>query len=257
VLALLLSLIWLIASPPNSRVGTAGLVAIFLISASAVVGALKPYWEQWKPASRIGVAVSAAAGATLLLLTLLQILPGGNKQEVQPAAVTSCIQQVKALSKDYPPVPGNDLTGRVWVTSTRATTVVVADSQSTWTCNLEPDIATSTAGKATIDNPEPADFSVAYWQNSDGTFTWWGGGALPAGAESVKFTFPDGIVVYAEARDGYWVMQHLTQTEYKWDDHKPIIVKVAGPTSYGGGGHSATLPLRWGDDTCDQVNHGC
>jgi hypothetical protein len=63
VFGLLLSLIWLIASPPISRVGTAGLVAIFLISASAVVGALKPYWEHWKPASRIGVAVSAAAGA--------------------------------------------------------------------------------------------------------------------------------------------------------------------------------------------------
>ena len=167
------------------------------------------------------------------------------------------MKQVKALSEEYSPTPGPDLTGRVWVTSTRATTVVVADSQATWSCNLEPDIATSTAGKVDIGYPEPSDFSIAYWQDSDGAYVWWGGGALPAGVESVKFTFPDGIEVYTETRDGYWVMQHLTRNDYESDNHKPIVVRVTSPIGYGGASHYSDLPLRWGDDTCDQVNHGC
>jgi hypothetical protein len=73
---------------------------------------------------------------------------------------------------------------------------------------------------------------------------------------SVKFTFPDGIVEYAETRDGYWVMEHITRTDYD-SRGKPIVVEVASPKSYGGGGHLARMTLRWGDDTCNQVNHGC
>jgi hypothetical protein len=277
------SLIWLISFPPRSRGGTAALVGLFLLCAAVVVIASWPYWKRWK---RVQQGLAAAAVTTGLLLGLLQILPGDNRlssgtssssesttstsphfppqptppeggREVQPPAVVSCIQQVRALSEDNPPTAGDDLVGRVWLSTNEATTVVVADRRWTWTCNLEPDIATSSAGNAVISDPEPADFSVAYWHGSDGVFTWWSGGALPAGAAEVKFNFPDGQGVYAETKDGYWVMQHRTRSDYKWDDRNPIVVEVAGPRSYPDGKHSARLALRWGVDTCQQVNHGC
>ena len=73
----------------------------------------------------------------------------------------------------------------------------------------------------------------------------------------MKFTFPDKTVVYAETNDGFWVMQYSTRIDYESDDKKPIVVELRSPRSSGGGGSFSRFPLRWGDDTCDQVNHGC
>jgi hypothetical protein len=131
--------------------------------------------------------------------------PSGGEQS---AAFKRCLQQVKALSERSDRPPSKDLSGRVWVSSPGATTVVVADRRATWTCNLKPDLAVSGAGKAAIADPEPNDFSLAYFWDEDGMFTWWGGGVLPAAAVTVKFKFPDGNEVDAKTKDGYWVMQY-------------------------------------------------
>jgi hypothetical protein len=81
VMGLLLSLIVLVWFPPDSRGGTAAFVGLFLLSASVMIGALKPYWMRWKLAKRIGSAVVAAAAATGLLVAVLQILPSANSSD--------------------------------------------------------------------------------------------------------------------------------------------------------------------------------
>ena len=211
-------IVWLVAFPPSSRVNTAGLVGLFLVAAAAVVVATRARWMRWKLSRVIGGALAAAAGATVLLLTVLQILPAGSRglpevagpagsgstsvsstgqDSPEPRAspspsstrqesreVARCIQMVRGLwnstdaSPDGAPPPRDDLAGRVWATSTVATTVVVADSVRTWTCNLEPDLAVSTAGRAAIGHDaDSRDFSIAYWYDSDETIT--GGAAEP------------------------------------------------------------------------------
>jgi hypothetical protein len=88
------------------------------------------------------------------------------------------------------------------------------------------------------------------------------GGLLPAGVESVAYTFPDSHVQEAEVRDDdhgrtWWRMVYvarrgiITEPGTNQLDLDPITVRVTGP----GGTHDFTL--RWALDTCAQVNHGC
>jgi hypothetical protein len=90
LIGLVLSVIWLITSP-GTREGTSALAALFFLSAAAIVGALKPYWERWKPAQQIGGAAGAAAGATVVFLALLQILPSNptTTASIPPNATAS------------------------------------------------------------------------------------------------------------------------------------------------------------------------
>jgi hypothetical protein len=280
----------LVSFRPFSAGGTVVVVVICVASLTAAIVTLRPFVMRSKGATAIASAVGVSIIFIGLFVDTLQVpsgsqasepsksiqpsvtisppnsreptsspkaTPSGGKQETQSAAFKRCLQQVKALSERSDRPPGKDLSGRVWASSPGATTVVVADRHATWTCNLKPDLAVSGAGKAAIADPEPNDFSLAYFWDEDGMFTWWGGGVLPAAAVTVKFEFPDGNEVNAETNNGYWVMQYQTRTDYNWRSKKRIVVEVNGPVSFGGGGQTTTMKLRWGDQTCNQVNHGC
>ena len=156
----------------------------------------------------------------------------------------------------------------------RGTTVVVADNNSSWACNLAPDTAVSDPGRLDFEPVDltASDFAIASGQGPDPFY--WGGGRVPIGIRSVTFSLPDGGSQAALIESGYWVMQYFPQNpwESEDEDHK-ITVKLAGVRyvdPYGGFWEEIRsrsrrgvlveereFSLEWLRDTCNQRLHGC
>lgn len=88
------------------------------------------------------------------------------------------------------------------------------------------------------------------------------GGPLPEGITGIAYRFPGGAEERAEVvRDddgrAWWRMEHvatqgvLADPRQSLQDLDPIEVTVSLS------GRQVVVPLRWGVDTCAQLNHGC
>jgi hypothetical protein len=257
------------------------------VGVSAAVGAfvIMPLWSTGPPAQGPrdqGRSVVTQGGRT----------PSPRPVDPAPAYARCASLVTTELAQRGESAPGR-LRGRVAAITALATTVVVGDGKLTWTCNLKPDKAVSASRRVPNSTPRPDDFAVA--ENVTGGeppvgnalpqpqqtpsvpatsattgFTdrkptgtprslqelVWGGGALPPGVTSVTYAFPDGHTEAALTRNGYWVMQYLTDSPFAKegqpvDKISPIKVRLAGPAG------SRMLALTWGTDTCIQISHGC
>lgn len=82
----------------------------------------------------------------------------------------------------------------------------------------------------------------------------WAAGMLPDGVATVRYGFPDGAVVDAEASNGFWMMRHLsTVPPVAHDLGDRIRVQLLSPS----GAVLKDLRLNWGTQTCAQISHGC
>jgi hypothetical protein len=93
---LLIALFCLIYFDPSSRLGTAGLAALFLLSflaaflyAAPLVGVLWPGLRRWKRAKLVAPGLGAAVLATGLVLALMQVLPSTVRAPTPPNATAS------------------------------------------------------------------------------------------------------------------------------------------------------------------------
>ena len=111
MIGLVLSVILLITSP-GTREGTAALAVLIFLSAAVIVGALKPYWERWKPAKQIGGVFGAAAAATVVFLALLQVLPT-NSTAPTPTPPTATVSTPPSTSSPVFVVRYIDKTGYI------------------------------------------------------------------------------------------------------------------------------------------------
>ncbi|MEO7061060.1 MAG: hypothetical protein ABI083_15160 [Lapillicoccus sp.] len=79
----------------------------------------------------------------------------------------------------------------------------------------------------------------------------WAGGRLPSGVTSLTFDLPDGRSAAAVVRDGYWVVQDLSEKDW-------LGLKVDGQTVTVRLSDGRTVPVPLGADTmCNQTSHGC
>jgi hypothetical protein len=275
----LVALAWLTLARPGQAAPLVFLIGTFFISVVGAIAFLGPVITQLRNARSLTAGVASALGATGLLLALLQVLPddsptvsdpesspgvtAGSTTSTAPAEGSAsselaglyehCLQQVKAQAKlRGDRAPAEDARGRVGIQEVAGTTVVVADQDRTWTCNLEPEFAVSYPGKAIIDLAGPSDFALAQYSAPGQATFFWGGGALPAGGKTISFIFPDKQEVFAETQDGFWVMQYFPRNEF--DSRGPgIQVHITSHNTASGGG----FELKWGQHTCNQVSHGC
>jgi hypothetical protein len=75
------------------------------------------------------------------------------------------------------------------------------------------------------------------------------------GVAAISFAFPDGHTERAiVGQNGLWSMVYLPERDLSAQG-PPIEVTVEYTDAVGGG--SETFVLRWGLDTCAQLNHGC
>jgi hypothetical protein len=168
-------------------------------------------------------------------------------------AYQECIDLVGGRTTDEP-------TGKLAIDNGKGTTVVIADSTDSYTCNIKPDHALSNPLPL---NPEAVVGSFAVADNATGNALpndpgemVWGGGALPEGVSEVTYTFPDGHREAAVVQDGFWAVQYFSPKSFTKPgqsvfDIDPITVALDGS------GGPQTLTLKWGAHTCNQVTHGC
>ena len=118
--------------------------------------------------------------------------------------------------------------------------------------------------RTTVQRPEPLTpvdgvetYAVSSVHSASGEVTRVAGGVVPDGAMAftVEYTFPDGETVAAETVEGgghtWWRVVHTYTSTGNEMEQPPIEVTV----SYSGVQES--YELRWAQDTCAQVNHGC
>ncbi len=188
--------------------------------------------------------------------------PTGSSQ-----VVTTCKRAIHELV-GYPSLRGAAVTaerdygpGRTYLYETK-TAWVMCDSLSALgggaptlfavhdkTQPYKPDASTLAVSGNTITNP---DGSWRYRQ-------FVAGGRDFDGVRSISYVFPDGHVEHAVVgKTGLWSMVYLPTGGVFMDPHtnetrlNPIKVKVHYTS-----GWVQVLPLRWGFDTCAQINHGC
>lgn len=135
----------------------------------------------------------------------------------------------------------------------------MSDGTSAWACNVEPDLALSHPVPDSA--PQDADAHTFAFALNDARNVGaevgdlaWAGGVLPKGVSELTYVFPDGHSEPAVTKDGYWVMQYLSEKPWGRDITKtdPVQVQLTGP----GGDQTVAVPL--GPETvCNQVTHGC
>jgi len=171
-------------------------------------------------------------------------------------AYDRCIEQVRQTPQEP---PFDDPRGRVIASTLDVTTVVVSNGTSAWACNVDPDTAVS---RPVPDSP-PQDvdagtfdfaFNVASNYGDYSGDLAWAGGVLPRGVTDIIYVFPDGHAEPAVVKDGYWVMQYLSEAPWGRNANKtePVQVHLRGPE----GEQTVTVPLGSGAG-CNQVTHGC
>jgi hypothetical protein len=142
-----------------------------------------------------------------------------------------------------------DLTGRLAIEDGTGTTVVVANSTDSYTCNIKPDEAVS--NRAPFDADADAEaFWFAMNQYRGGEYAW-AGGRLPDGVTGVSYAFPDGHTEDAVVRDGFWAMQYFSDDQIAegLDWPSKVEVNLGGP-------NGRTILLDY-TAQCNQVSHGC
>ncbi len=113
----------------------------------------------------------------------------------------------------------------------------------------EPDTSTLVISSNTMSNPD----------SSQGFDQFFAAGRDFDGVQAISYTFPDGHTEEAVVgENGLWSMVYLPTDGVLVDPHQnqmnldPITVEVDYTT-----GPNRTFELRWGYDTCGQINHGC
>jgi hypothetical protein len=143
--------------------------------------------------------------------------------------------------------------GKLAIDNGTGTTVVVANSTESYTCNVKPDKAVS--------NPSPFTATTearAYWfamnytgnviPGEKGEYAW-AGGRLPDGVTGVSYAFPDGHTEDAVVHDGFWAMQYYAEKPIAKGLDWTVDVTLDGP-------NGQTIPLDY-TAMCNQISHGC
>jgi hypothetical protein len=139
------------------------------------------------------------------------------------------------------------LTGRLAIDNGVGTTVVVANSTDSYTCNVKPDLAVSQPSK--LDGTADAkDYWFAMNVHKGGEMAW-AGGQVPDGATGVTYAFPDGHTEEAIVHDGFWAMQYYSDKAIATGLDWAVEVSVDGPN-----GQTYSLDYT---AQCNQVSHGC
>jgi hypothetical protein len=145
--------------------------------------------------------------------------------------------------------------GKLAIDNGIGTTVVVANSTDSYTCNIKPDNALS-RGNALDGTVQESDFWFALNVTSNvlpgakGEMAW-AGGELPVGVSDVTYTFPDGHTEKAVVQDGFWAMQYFSDRWLPTGPNDRVEVALDGS-------NAQTLELPFTVDTmCNQISHGC
>jgi hypothetical protein len=162
------------------------------------------------------------------------------------------------------PTPGRGITGKVAKHTAEGWTVVVADAAHAWACQVQPDSAVTSAkplpaprlSGVTVDDVAVANNVRENREPGEPGELTWAGGPVPRGVDAIRYTFPDGHVERAVIAGGYWVLHYFSPAPFTPEgasqtDTTKIAVRLSGPAG------SRTFRLTWGDDTCNQVSHGC
>jgi hypothetical protein len=179
----------------------------------------------------------------------------------QRTAYSLCVTAVRERFLGEPDAPGRSLAGKVAKHGANGWTVVVADGVHAWACSVDDAVSPSKSLPA----PPLAQVGVSDVAVSDNVLGWegpqsgeyvWAGGPVPRGVTTIRYTFPDGHVEPAVLSGGFWAMRYDALATFVPEGHNqneaaPISVRLSGP------GGTRTFKLAWGEDTCNQVSHGC
>ncbi len=117
----------------------------------------------------------------------------------------------------------------------------------------------STAPPAVTDNDTFAVSQYAQsktWKpNSVWYHFYWAAGVLPDGVAKISYTFPDGGTEQADVTGRFWLMQHAPDEPLQEGVPEGDPIKVT--LSRSDGSVIRTFSLRWGEQTCAHINHGC
>lgn len=204
---------------------------------------------------RFGIPVAAtAAVAALAMGGYAQASDGGDGELTAAqarAAYEDCIRLVR--TDVGPEVEQPD--GQLVIRNDKSTTVVVANSTDSYTCNVRPDAAVS--------YPEPRDGRLEaedFWFALNATGNSipgakgdmvWAGGEAPEGVTAISYTFPDGETRKAVVRDGYWAVHYFSKQNIPTGPGDRVVITVEGSD-----GRTFELPFTI-DTMCNQVSHGC
>ncbi|HYU83976.1 MAG TPA: hypothetical protein VEK80_04155 [Kribbellaceae bacterium] len=83
----------------------------------------------------------------------------------------------------------------------------------------------------------------------------WAAGLVPDGVARIAYTFPDGKTEAARIDGRYWLMQHAPDEPMKEGVAPTSQIKVT--LSRSDGAVIRTFKLKWGDQTCAAITHGC
>lgn len=228
------------------------------------------------PTSRVGTVSPTPSQAPVPSTTFLSgaptepspstVGPGDPGVPTGPVPATSCAQEIARAAE--PSLRGAAVTaerdygpGTIYLYETKTAWVVCDDLSAT---DGGAPTLLSFHDKARRYEPYAVTTAVSenLITNSDGNWVYdqfVAGGRDFDGVEAITYVFPDGHVEDAVVgRNGMWSMVYLATDGVFMDPNTnetrldPIKVRVR----YTGGGIH-TFNLRWGLDTCAQLNHGC
>ncbi|ADB34729.1 hypothetical protein Kfla_5724 [Kribbella flavida DSM 17836] len=224
----------------------------------------------------------AVAASTALVLVVLgggaQLLGGGAPSPLPPAAPPSsvptvarapgaaeaeraCRAEVAATANRARRPPKPSTTARVVaeqrVNATGGHLLVLADDTSWVGCDTAADGGKAVITSATDNNAavDAGTFAAAYnVLKVSGTLRSyrWAAGVLPPGVAKVRYTFWDGSRSVSQARDGYWIMQHVSDAPASGNDvTRPIRVDLLD------GGGTVTKTYQVDPTDCPLTTRGC
>lgn len=166
----------------------------------------------------------------------------------------SCIKQVKAWRIGGPYPKPDRLQPRMLVRTQHSELVVVSNQKYTWACRLQTVDGVLRPVLTAPDRAVATDFAVSDDSRSDSAGELvWSAGSLPKGVTAVTYRFPDGHRESAITKNGYWVMEYVSDTTISVRpggrvDGYPMVVTLAGP------GLRKQLTVKWG--ICERGRRG-
>lgn len=230
---------------------------------------------------RRGMAAGGAAAVAVLAVVSVSVIagtrPSGSPVVEQPSVstpkaprvtpqgpnVASLVTACQAELRGHELSLGPGAAKQALMTAADGTLIVIADGKQWAACDtgyrqVGGPVKMSARSPGAIRRPALSDADAFAVANNMVTRAgkefdyYWAAGLLPVGVTTVSYSFPGGSSVDAVVTGKYWLMRHsvpMTGTP----GPEPVEVRLLGA----GGTVLKKFVLQPGEQTCEQISHGC
>jgi hypothetical protein len=230
-----------------------------------------------------GVAVVGAAAVAVLAVVAVSVIagtrPSGSPVVEQPSVSTPSTTKAPRATPQGPNVAslvaacqaelrghelslGSGAAKQAMLSGADGTLIVIADGKQWAACDtgyrVGGSVGASARSPGAIRPPAMSDADAFAVANNMVTRAgkefdyYWAAGMLPVGVTTVRYSFPGGSSVNAVVDGKYWLMRHAVPMTGTPGPER-VEVRLLGPS----GTVLKKHVLQPGEQTCEQISHGC